>query len=69
MNIMNLIKNISPTELIIIIVVLFVLFGSKTLVRLGRSGGETLKEIKSVKKSFMDAVSDDESDDKQKGVS
>jgi Sec-independent protein translocase protein TatA len=69
MGILNFIKNISPTEIVIIIVVLFVLFGSSTLVRMGKTGGETLKEIKNIKKSFIEAVKDDDTDTQSKGVS
>lgn len=59
-------KNISPTELAIIAGILIILFGSKAVTKLGRTGGETFKEIKKIKKSFTEAIGDDE---KEKGVS
>lgn len=55
----NFIKNIGPTEWIIIAVVVVLLFGGKIATKLGRASGETFREIKKVKKSFTDAVSDD----------
>ncbi|RJR26982.1 twin-arginine translocase TatA/TatE family subunit [candidate division WWE3 bacterium] len=59
MGIINFFKNLSPTEWVVILVILFVLFGSKVLMKIGKTGGETFKEMKKVKKSFMDAVNDD----------
>ncbi len=56
---LNFIKNISPTELIIIALILVVFFGSKIVTNLGKTGGETLKAMKKVKKSFTEAVEDD----------
>jgi len=57
---LNFIKNIGPTEILLILLVVVVLFGSRIVVRLARSAGETLREIKKVKKSFNEAVKDDE---------
>ena len=58
--IMNFIKNISPTELIIIVGILTMIFGRKFVMGLGRTGGETLREIKKIKKSFTEAIEDEE---------
>lgn len=55
---LNFIKNISPTELVLILIILVVLFGGKVISKLGRTGGETVKEIKKVKKAFTDTVQD-----------
>ncbi len=63
MQILNFIKNIGPTEMIIIALILVLFFGSKVVTRLARTSGETLKEIKQVKKTFTDAVSETVSDD------
>lgn len=60
MGILNFIKNISPTELIIVGVVLFVLFGSKAITKVGKSAGETMREMKKIKKSFISSMEDDE---------
>ena len=57
---LNWIKNIGPTEWIIIALIIVILFGAKIASRLGKAGGETFKEIKNVKKTFTDAVKDDE---------
>lgn len=56
----NFIKNIGPTELILIALVVVILFGGKIATRLGKASGETLREIKKVKKSFTDAVGGDD---------
>jgi len=68
-NIPNVIKNISPTELLIIALILVVVFGSKAVARLGRTGGETLREINKIKNSFTDAIEDDQPHKNKKGVS
>ncbi|HJY98807.1 MAG TPA: twin-arginine translocase TatA/TatE family subunit [Patescibacteria group bacterium] len=52
-------KNIGPTELIIIAIIVLFFFGRKIATMLGKTSGETLREIKNVKKTFTDAVSDD----------
>lgn len=62
----NFVKNISPTELIIIALILIVLFGTKIVTRLGRTGGETLKAVKNIKKSFTEAIEDDDKSSKSK---
>lgn len=51
-------KNISPTELIIIALILLLLFGRKVLVNLARSAGESLRELKKVKTSFTEVIED-----------
>lgn len=57
---LNFIKNISPVEWIILLLLLVILFGRKVVAGLGRASGETVKEIKNVKKSFVDAIEMDE---------
>lgn len=59
----NFIKNIGPTELIIIGVILIVFFGSKRIVELGKSAGETTKEFKKIKKEFGSAVEETKKDE------
>ena len=63
----DFLKNIGPTELIIIGVILVVFFGSKKIAELGKAGGETVKEMKKIKKEIggaMDEVKkDDDKDD------
>jgi len=56
---MNFLKNLGPTELIILAVILIALFGSKVFVHLGRTAGESLKEIKNIKKTISEAVEDE----------
>lgn len=56
---LNFIKNIGPTELIIIAIILVILFGSKVVAKLGRTSGETFREIKNIKKEFTEAIQDD----------
>ena len=71
MSILNFFKNLSTTEWIVILVIIFIFFGSKVLARLGKTGGETFREIKKVKNNFMDAVKDDDetTDTKKEEVS
>lgn len=57
----DFIKNISPTEIIIVAVILVILFGGKTIAgRIARSSGKTVKEIKKIKKEFIEAAKDDD---------
>ena len=49
----DFIKNIGPTELIIIALILIVIFGSKVMIGLAKTGGETVKEVKKIKKEFV----------------
>jgi len=65
----DFLKNISPTEITILAAILIVLFGSKVFISLGKTGGETLKEIKKIKKSFTEAIEDDESNKNKEEVS
>ena len=55
---LNFIKNISPIELIIIAAILIILFGSKILISLARTSGETIKEIKKIKGSITEVIED-----------
>ena len=64
----NFLKNISPTEIIIIGLIVVVLFGGKFATKLGKLGGESFKEIKNIKKNFNEAVDDDEPHKDKKGV-
>jgi len=52
-------KNISTTELIIIVLILVIFFGGKAMTSLARTSGETVKEIKKIKSNFTEAVEDD----------
>ena len=57
---LNFLTNIGPTELIIIALILVVIFGSKVVTGLGKTGGETVREIKKIKKSFTESLEDEE---------
>ncbi|QQG47680.1 MAG: twin-arginine translocase TatA/TatE family subunit [Candidatus Woesebacteria bacterium] len=56
---LDFIKNISPTELVIIALILIVFFGSKVVINLSKGAGETFREIKKIKKNFTEAIEDD----------
>ena len=56
----SFLQNIGPTEIILIAIIIIALFGSKILVSLGKTAGESLKEIKNIKKTFKDAVEDED---------
>lgn len=64
---LEFIKNISPIELGAIALILVVLFGAKVVTNLAKTGGQTYKEIKNIKKTFNEAVSDDNAPAKNKG--
>ncbi len=49
-------KNIGPMEWALIAFILIVLFGSKVVKALGRTSGETLRELKNIKKSFNEGI-------------
>ena len=67
MNIFDFIKNISTTELVLIVVVMVLLFGAKIGVKMARAGGETVREIRSIKKEFARAVTGEDSKPSKSG--
>ena len=44
--------GLGPTELIIIAVIILFIFGAKRLPRIGKAMGETVKEVKNIKKEM-----------------
>jgi len=52
----NFIKNLGTGEIIIIGVIVAVFFGSKKIVELGKTAGETTKEIKKINKEYKETV-------------
>ncbi len=56
----DFIKNISSTELILIAIILIVIFGPRLIKALGRTSGETVKEVKKIKKEFTKAIEIDD---------
>ncbi|MCX7928920.1 MAG: twin-arginine translocase TatA/TatE family subunit [Patescibacteria group bacterium] len=60
----NFIKNIGPTELTVIALIIVLFFGSKFLISLGRAGGETYREIKKLKNSFKEVVNEIDNESK-----
>lgn len=66
---LNFFKNLSPTEIAIIALILIVFFGTKAIIGLGKVGGTTLKEIKKIKKNFTEVVEDNTSDKDKEEVS
>lgn len=57
---MDFFKNISSTELIIILLILVILFGTKFVSDLVKRGGETYKEVKKIKKEILEVAKDDD---------
>lgn len=53
---LNFFRNLSPIEIGVIVVIVVVLFGPKAMKKFGKMSGETLKEVKNIKKNFSDAV-------------
>lgn len=64
-------NNIGSGEILIVVLVLFFLFGGKKLPELARGLGESGKELKKAKKEIENALTDintdDESEHKKKG--
>ena len=57
----SFLKNISPTEAILIVLILVVLFGGKFAIKLGRLGGESFREIKKIKEGLTGTTENSES--------
>jgi TatA/E family protein of Tat protein translocase len=55
---LSFLDNIGPTEWVVIALIVVVFFGAGIARRLGRAGGETLREIKKVKKNITDSIED-----------
>ncbi len=55
----NFLNNISPIEIGVIIFILVMLFGGRVVASLGRATGQTVKEIKNIKKTVSEVVEDD----------
>ncbi|MDO8488152.1 MAG: twin-arginine translocase TatA/TatE family subunit [bacterium] len=51
-SVLDFFKNIGPSELIIVAIVIIVLFGSRMLVGMSRKLGESTKEINKVRKEL-----------------
>lgn len=64
---LDFLKNIGPTELIIVVIILLVIFGTKVMTGLARTGGRTVKELKKVKKEFTKAMDDEDDKPGKKG--
>jgi sec-independent protein translocase protein TatA len=61
----NFLRNIGPTELIIIGVIILVFFGARKIADFGKNAGEATKEVKKIKDELTgknDKVSSDKSD-------
>lgn len=54
----NFIKNISPVEIGVIAVILFIIFGRSIFIGIAKTSGETFKQIKGIKKSITEAIED-----------
>ncbi len=55
---LNFIKNISPVELGVIALILFIIFGRGLIIGIAKTGGETLKQMRGIKKSITEAIED-----------
>jgi Sec-independent protein translocase protein TatA len=59
---LDFVKNIGTTEIIVLVLILLVLFGARAVVSLGKASGETVRELKGIKKEFNKALQDDGSE-------
>lgn len=57
----DILKNIGPSELIIILLILVVIFGTKNISNIAKKGGETYKEVKKIKKEIIEVTEGDSS--------
>jgi Sec-independent protein translocase protein TatA len=55
---LDFIKNISPLELGIIALLLILFFGSRIITNFAKTTGETVKEVKKIKKELTDSLDD-----------
>ena len=65
---LNFIKNLSPTEIGVIALILIVFFGAGVVTKMGRFGGQIFKEVKKIKKNFTEAIEDDDSHQNEEEV-
>jgi len=63
---LGFLEGLSSTEIIVIVLIIVVLLGPKIATRLSRIAGETVKEVKNIKKNFD---VDEENSSKKKEVS
>jgi Sec-independent protein translocase protein TatA len=52
----DFLKNIGPSEFILIGILVVVFFGSKIAIKLAKTGGETVKELKKVKNEIANPL-------------
>jgi Sec-independent protein translocase protein TatA len=57
---LNFINNISPTEILVVALILVMFFGTKFVTGLAKTSGATLKEAKKIKKNFIESLEDDD---------
>ncbi len=62
---LNFLRNLSPTEIVVIALILIVFFGARAVTKMGRLGGETLKEVKKIKRNFTEGVEDNSQNEKK----
>lgn len=62
---LGFLRNIGPTELIVLFALIVFFFGSKIAMKIGKSGGETLREMKKLKKEVVDEGNSGKSNQKE----
>jgi Sec-independent protein translocase protein TatA len=55
---LSFLKNIGPTEIIVVVGVLLLFFGSSVVKMIAKSAGESVREIKKIKKNFSEPIED-----------
>lgn len=67
---LGFLRNIGPTEIIILVAVLLLFFGSRVVKMLAKSSGESLREIKKIKQNFSEPIEGikEETEKLKKGV-
>jgi len=64
----DFIKNLGLPEVIIILLIFVVLFGSKKITKVAKTAGETKKEIDKAKKEYHDVVEESKEEKPEGGV-
>lgn len=58
--------NVGPTQLLIILVVVLLIFGPKNIPKLARMMGRGLREFKDASSKMTDSILDDDDDEEEK---
>jgi len=61
-------KNLGSSEIIIILLILVLLFGSSKISEMAKDLGKTSRDLKKIKKEYEDALSDTDENQKNENI-